>query len=177
MTPEFSRLIPVDRVPEAGLEERIEADDKERAALARRFDLPEIRKFAGDFHIRPLQRGRIQVEGTVTADVVQRCVITLDPFPVELVFPLARFFIAEGARHDHVEELEGDEPDIVNGGAIDLGELAAEELALNLDPYPRKPGAELAAELGGVQPENVQRTTDSPFAALRKLVKSQDGGE
>ena len=29
--PEFSRLIPVDRVPEAGLEEEIEADDKERA--------------------------------------------------------------------------------------------------------------------------------------------------
>ena len=47
MTPEFSRLIPVDRVPEAGLEEQIEADDKERAALARRFDLPEIRKSRG----------------------------------------------------------------------------------------------------------------------------------
>ena len=92
----------------------------------------------------------------MTAEVVQRCIITLDPFPVELVFPLARFFIAEGARHDHVEELEGDEPDIVNRGAIDLGELAAEELALNLDPYPRKPGAEMAVELGGVQPENVQ---------------------
>jgi uncharacterized metal-binding protein YceD (DUF177 family) len=76
-----------------------------------------------------------------------------------------------------VEELEGDEPDIVNGGAIDLGELAAEELALNLDPYPRKPGAELAAELGSVQPENEQRSGDSPFAALRKLVKSEDGGE
>lgn len=63
MTPEFSRLLPVDRVPEAGLEEQIEADDKERAALARRFDLPEIRKFAGDFHIRPLQRGQSRSRG------------------------------------------------------------------------------------------------------------------
>jgi uncharacterized metal-binding protein YceD (DUF177 family) len=108
---------------------------------------------------------------------VQRCVITLDPFPVELAFALERFFIAEGARHDHVEELEGDEPDIVSGDAIDLGELAAEELALNLDPYPRKPGAELAAELQAVQPENVQETADSPFAALKKLVKSEDGGD
>jgi uncharacterized metal-binding protein YceD (DUF177 family) len=177
MTPEFSRLIPVDRIPEAGLEERIEADESERAALARRFDLPEIRSFVGDFHIAPWRRGRIHVEGRVTAEVVQRCVITLDPFPVELAFALERFFIAEGARRDHVEELEGDEPDIVSGDAIDLGELAAEELALNLDPYPRKPGAELAAELGAVQPENVQRTADSPFAALGKLVKSEDGGD
>jgi len=177
MTPEFSRLIPVDRIPETGLEERIEADESERATLAERFDLPEIRSFVGDFHITPWRRGRIHVEGMVTAEVVQRCVITLDPFPVEIAFALERFFIAEGTRRDHVEELEGDEPDIVNGGAIDLGELAAEELALNLDPYPRKLGAELAAEIADVQPENVQRTADSPFAALRKLVRSEDGGE
>jgi uncharacterized metal-binding protein YceD (DUF177 family) len=175
--PEFSRLIPVDRIPEAGLDERIEADDSERAALSRRFDLPEIRSFAADFHVTPWRRGRIHVQGTVNAELVQRCVITLDSFPVELVFPVERFFIAEGTRHDHVEELEGDEPDIVNGGAIDLGELAAEELALNIDPYPRKPGAELAAEIGGVQPENEEGKGDSPFAALRKLVKSKDRGE
>jgi uncharacterized metal-binding protein YceD (DUF177 family) len=177
MTPEFSRLLPVDRIPETGLDERIDADDSERVALAQRFELPEIVKFAADFHITPWRRGRIHVQGNVTAELVQRCVITLDPFPVELVFPIERFFIAEGARHDHVEELEGDEPDIVNGGAIDLGELAAEELALNLDPYPRKPGAELAAEFGIVQPENEQLRGEGPFAALRKLVKPQDRGE
>jgi uncharacterized metal-binding protein YceD (DUF177 family) len=177
MTPEFSRLIPVDRIPETGHDERIEADDSERAALAQRFELPEILNLAVDFHITPWRRGRIHVQGNVTAELVQRCVITLDPFPVELVFPIERFFIAEGARHDHVEELEGDEPDIVNGGAIDLGELAAEELALNLDPYPRKPGAELAAEFGSVQPENEHPGGDGPFAALGKLVKPKDRGE
>src|SRR5262245_33898044 len=177
MTPEFSRLIPVDRIPEAGLDERIEADESERAALAQRFGLPEIRRLTGDIHVTPWRRGRIHVQGRMTAEVVQCCVITLDPFPVDLVFSVERFFIAEGARHDHVEEIEGDEPDIVNGGAIDLGELAAEELALNIDPYPRKPGAEMAAEFGAVQPENEQPPGGSPFAALRKLVKSKDRGE
>ena len=115
------------------------------------------------------------MQGNVTAKLVQRCVITLDPFPVELAFPVGS--MAEGARHDHVEELEGDEPDIVNGGAIDLGELTAEELALNLDPYPRKPGAEMAAEFGAVQPENEQASGSGPFAALQKLVKSKERGE
>jgi uncharacterized metal-binding protein YceD (DUF177 family) len=177
VTPEFSRLIPFDRIPEAGLDERIEADESERVALAQRFALPQILSLAADFHITPWRRGRIHVQGNVTAKLVQRCVITLDPFPVELAFPVERFFMAEGARHDHVEELEGDEPDIVNGGAIDLGELTAEELALNLDPYPRKPGAEMAAEFGAVQPENEQASGDGPFAALQKLVKSKDRGE
>jgi uncharacterized metal-binding protein YceD (DUF177 family) len=177
VTPEFSRLIPVDRIPEGGLDEPIEADETERAALAQRFGLPDILSFAADFHVTPWRRGRIHVQGKAIAALVQRCVITLDPFPVELVFPVERFFIAEGPRQDHVEELEGDEPDIVNGDAIDLGELAAEELALNLNPYPRKPGAEMAEEFRAVQPENEQPGAESPFAALQKLVKSKDRGE
>ena len=57
VTPEFSRLIPVDRIPEAGLDERIEADESERVALAQRFALPRILSLAADFHITPWRRG------------------------------------------------------------------------------------------------------------------------
>jgi hypothetical protein len=38
-----------------------------------------------------------------------------------------------------------DEPEPLEGDRIDLGEIVAEELALAIDPYPRAPGAELAA--------------------------------
>ncbi len=37
-----------------------------------------------------------------------------------------------------------DPPDPIVNGRIDLGQLAAEFLALGLDPYPRKPGVEFA---------------------------------
>jgi hypothetical protein len=67
-------------------------------------------------------------------------------------------------------EQEGDEdpPDPIVDGRIDLGALAAEFLALGLDPYPRKPGAAFA----GAEPEPER---DSPFAALARL-KGGEGG-
>ena len=65
-----------------------------------------------------------------------------------------------------------DPPDLIVNGLFDLGALAAEFLALALDPYPRKPGVsfvETAPEAEG--PESV-----SPFAALRKIAKPQESG-
>jgi hypothetical protein len=52
-------------------------------------------------------------------------------------------------------------------GRIDLGAIAAEHLALGLDPYPRAPGAEFADHI-----EDAARET-SPFAALG-LLKKED---
>jgi hypothetical protein len=67
-------------------------------------------------------------------------------------------------------EEEGDEdpPDPIIDGRIDLGALAAEFLALGLDPYPRKPGAAFE----GAEPEPER---DSPFAALARL-RGGEGG-
>ena len=53
-----------------------------------------------------------------------------------------------------------DEPDPLIDGRIDLGELAAEFVALGLDPYPRKPGVEFEA------PERTETKRTSPFASL-----------
>jgi hypothetical protein len=66
------------------------------------------------------------------------------------------------------EEGEEDPPDPIIDGRIDLGALAAEFLALGLDPYPRKPGA--AFDLGEAEPER-----ESPFAALARLRGEKDG--
>ena len=50
-------------------------------------------------------------------------------------------------------------PDPIIEGRIDLGALAAEFLALGLDPYPRKPGVDFAAPADASAPA-------SPFAVL-----------
>ncbi len=52
---------------------------------------------------------------------------------------------------------------------IDLGELVVQELAVALDPYPRKPGAEVPAEY---RPPEVE-TKEGPFAALKALKGEQ----
>ena len=52
-----------------------------------------------------------------------------------------------------------------DGGAIDLGETAAETMALALDPFPRGPGAEAALKAAGV----ISEEEAGPFGALAGL--------
>ena len=52
-------------------------------------------------------------------------------------------------------------------GAIDLGEVAAETMALALAPFPRGPGADAALKQAGVLSEGEA----GPFGALAGLLK------
>ena len=62
---------------------------------------------------------------------------------------------------------EGEEDiDLISHGEVDLGELVVESLALELDPYPRRPGEVFEA------PEDIDIEKEkSPFAALKNLRK------
>ena len=51
-------------------------------------------------------------------------------------------FVPVGAESDDTDPESEDEIPYA-GGVLDLGEAAAEQLALALDPFPRKPGAAL----------------------------------
>ena len=66
-----------------------------------------------------------------------------------------------------VISMDDESPDLVEDGQIDLGQYAVEQLALRLDPFPRKPGAEF------VQPEEPGEV--SPFAVLKSLKPSGEG--
>lgn len=171
---EFSRPFPVDRVPELGAFEKLEAEAAERAALAERFGLVSIGQFAGKLHLKPWRKGGLVVAGELSATVTQTCVVSLEPFEQELTVPVERYFLGQtnaGATQiSHLEDLEDDELDVISGSSVDLGELAAESLGLALDPYPRKPGAVFIAADG----ENAPEAPRNPFASLAKLREKGD---
>lgn len=180
-TNEFSRRLAIDPWPDAGVEVDVSADRAERAALARRFDLVEVRSLRGrgrlERHVEPAE---LVLRGWLEADVVQSCIVSLEPVPARLCQPVERRYRPEGTRRAGpgrfqpigVVELEDDEAEVepLADREIDLGEAFAEELGLALDPYPR--AADVAAieatalgphvRLGPAEP-------DRPFAALRQL--------
>ena len=169
MTPEFSR---VERLDAIGGEERqvqIAADAGERAALARRFGLVAIEGLAANLGIRREAAG-IAVRGRVTARVVQACVITGAPLTSTVDEPVALLFVelARGGGGEEEVELTSDALDTVEieGGGIDLGEAAAETMALALDPFPRSPDADAAAAEAGLMREE----DAGPFGALKGLL-------
>ena len=124
--------------------------------------------------ILPAQR--TASSGEVKANIRQSCVVTLEDFDSEVVEAIEAIFappvrevpekIKGRAPVVEVSVFEGEDPpeEIING-SIYLGVLAAEYLALGLNPWPRKPDAEFGASAD----DHANRETASPFAALARL--------
>ncbi|MBX3594995.1 DUF177 domain-containing protein [Sphingomonas sp.] len=169
MTPEFSRPVRLDTIGAGDRHSEISADVDERRALARRFGLIAIDRLDARFDVHRAAAG-IVAQGRLSAAVVQPCSVTGEPVPATIDEDVRLRFVAEGSQTGDEIELSEDDCDTVfySGGAIDLGEAAAETLALALDPFPRGPGAEAALRAAGVLSEEEA----GPFAALAKLKKT-----
>ena len=176
MTDPLSRIVRVDALPRDGETVTIEANDAERQALAAFLKLPAIGRLAATLTVKKAARGGARVVGVVRGEVTQTCVVTLELFPATIEEEVdVRFAPAEDPRAarrpaeepETVSMTDEDEPDPLIDGKIDLGALAAEFLALGLDPYPRKPGVQFAS------PEEPEPEA-TPFAVLRRGLKPAD---
>jgi len=157
---EFSRPLQVDRVPKLGSTEKLSADPAELKALALRFRIPALHALSAEIRATPWRGGGLKLEGHITADLEQVSVISLEAFRETVSVPLARYFLPPGAVVDNDQE---DDADPIDNGWIDLGEVVAETLALDLEPYPRKPGE---AFPGHVEDDGDAAKAPSPFAVL-----------
>lgn len=157
---EFSRPLQVDRVPKLGSTEKLAAEPEELKALARRFRIPALHALTAEIRATPWRGGGMKLEGHVTADMEQVSVISLEAFRETVSVPLARYFLPPGAVVDNEQE---DDADPIENGWIDLGEVVAETLALDLEPYPRRPGE---AFPGHVEDDGDGAKAPNPFAVL-----------
>lgn len=168
--PEFHRPLIIGRIG-VGHAETLVASEAECAALARRMGLPAITALRCSFTLVPTGKSGFTADGRLTARVLQTCVVSLEDFAADIddVFRV-QFVPAErlAAADDMATVDDPDSEDEVpyHGTTIDLGEAAAEQLALVLDPYPRAPDAvHPAAEPADDQPPH-------PFAGLGRLRKT-----
>jgi len=148
----------------AGLTRRLEPDAAARVRIARSLDLASLEAFVAEMTVAPVANAGWRLSGRIRAEAVQTCGITLEPLPVAIDQGFAIDLVeeAEPESDDEIEVgVEDDAPDIIEDGRIDLGQYAVEQLALTLDPFPRKPGAEF------VQPEEPKEI--SPFAVLKQF--------
>lgn len=187
--PELSRIVIADKVTTGGGHEVVTASAAECAALADRFDLISVANLKAKLRLRRIRSEFIKVTGELEADVVQRCVVTLEPVPAHVKEEFSALYAPdhlipkeeEDEGSDQMQYLGGDEdfPEPMPGGRIDLGELVAQNLSLALDPYPRKDGVEFTPILEDVGPDTLSLTEDAPpepprqnpFAALSRLKK------
>lgn len=163
MSSEYSVILRAHEI--GGTPRRIElaADDGQRAALASRFDLLALDLLAGTVEVRREARG-ISVSGRIEGRGAQACVASGEPVPFRVKEKISLLLVDAPGDGGEIE-LSADDLDVepLDGDIIDVGELAAQALALALDPYPRKAGA-----VAGIMTEEEAVAARSPFAALKK---------
>jgi uncharacterized metal-binding protein YceD (DUF177 family) len=140
MKAELYRPLAVDKIGQAGLDVRVEASTAECSALASRMRLPAILCVACDFHLKRQAAGHVTARGRLSARLVQTCVISLEEFETIVREDFTIRFVENGRESQEID-LESDDEVPFQNGVLDLGEAAAQQLALSLDPYPRLPEA------------------------------------
>ena len=156
----------------------VTAEPAELAAVARRFDLVAVESLEARLSFA-FDGDDVAVGGLLEAEVVQRCVATGEPLSARLsselhvrYVPLARL---EAAEADAEIELGAEDLDIIGyaGLAIDIGDMLADTLALELDPFPRIPDADAWLAARGISGE----AEAGPFGALAGLANRLKSGD
>lgn len=148
-----------------GTGRRLVADEAQRAALAGQLELDSLELLEAQVEVLPWGRD-YEIKGTFRASVVQTCGVTLEPLPSEIEgrFSVKASETPPEEEHDPTMEIgleTPDPPDLIENGEIDLAAYVIEHLALEIDPFPRKPGVEFEPPVTAPEP--------SPFAVLAQL--------
>ncbi len=157
---ELARPFPTTRIG-AGARFVVEARPEECAALAARMGIAGIHSVTCRFDLQRGPHDTVRAEGLLQARVSQVCVVTLEPFDADLAESFTLSFVPEGQESDDLD-LDADDEVTYAGGILELGEATAEQLALALDPFPRKAGATMH--------EAAEAPDANPFTALSKLL-------
>jgi hypothetical protein len=162
------RLFDLGELTQAGSEIAVSAGPGELKPLAEWLDVEAVKRLSAAVTLTRLSQTRFSYAAELIADVVQSCVVTLEPIETHIVRPVARelHLVSHLQTQGRVHVLapgEEDGPEEIDSPRYDLCAPLLEELALAIDPYPRKQGVEFALPAAAGEPPQ------SPFAALKDL--------
>ncbi|MTI46186.1 uncharacterized metal-binding protein YceD (DUF177 family) [Roseibium hamelinense] len=174
----FSHKINAERFGDATKTLVVEPEAAALKKIAKDYGLADLKSLKAELTIAPWKKAGARVSGKISAHIVQRCVVSLEDFDTVLEDEVDRTFEAVARKTRRPRDLNADgeieielesldPPDVMIDGVIDLGAVICEQLALSIDPFPRKPGAAFEAPQEETEADDAE--TPSPFAALAKL--------
>ncbi len=172
---EFSHIVRAEDVPPKGAHIKFEADARNCEKLAVRLHVDEVADLSVEAHMTPFGKRGMMAIGKVSGRVLQQCGVTLQPVwtPIEVDFTtefqpcdiVLQYVVPE-------DDFEAEVPEIIEDGAVDLGEVATQIFAMEVPVYPRAPDAEF---VNLIDANDVEEEKPSPFAALQALKASDEG--
>jgi len=151
-------------------------------ALAKRLGLQSISDFWLEVSFDQTCEGRTKLNVNYSANVIQLCIVSLDPVPERLadqfsvlceVPSIRRSGQAaqlEANREVLVDPFDEDVLEIYDEDEIDVGELATQYMSLALNPYPRATGIEEKFDLAYPEEDSnsigAKKEKGNPFSIL-----------
>ncbi|MAH83476.1 MAG: hypothetical protein CBB68_03825 [Rhodospirillaceae bacterium TMED8] len=133
-------------LPPSGYRAAFRLSEANCNAVAERLGKISISDIFADLSVtKAIDAKHYNVFGTVNVKLVQTCVVTLDPLEQDLVSRVDLKFEESVSCGDIEWDVSGDVDDIIDpperviGGVIDLGDLIVQQIALDLEPFPRSP--------------------------------------
>jgi uncharacterized metal-binding protein YceD (DUF177 family) len=168
--PELSHAVRFDRIGTGVVTVTLAPNANTRARIAGRFELLSLDRFNAELTVRRRRdSGWIEVSGSVSAAVVQACVVTTDPVAAEVEAVIHELFDDSGAVDPDEIDIDplADTPEPVLGDRLDVGEIAVQAFGLALDPYPRATPS--TGPMTIVADDGPSVAPSSPFAKLAGL--------
>lgn len=166
-TPIWSHRVRLSDLSRGPLVVHLVTDEAIRTALAKHLGVRGIKSLTAEARMRPWLDGA-EIGGRFEALVEQESGISLELFDQLVEGPLEVRLVPAGSPNAPDPEVEieldteaPDPPEILDGDVIDVAAYVVEHLAVEIDPFPRRPGETF--EYSPPQDD------DSPFAVLKRL--------
>jgi hypothetical protein len=160
------------RLSQAGDEVVLSPSAEELQRIAEWADVDKVDSFTARIELRKITHTRYAFDVDLVADIVQSCVVTLEPVKTHLERKFSRDLLLTQAAQHVAKEIdiapigEDGQEEIANL-RYDLAAPVLEEFALAIDPYPRAPGVAFEPLPDPDQAES------HPFAALERLKSAE----
>ncbi|MEO0400011.1 MAG: YceD family protein [Pseudomonadota bacterium] len=172
---DFKATLQVDAGP---LRFSLNATPEQQADAASRLDVVAVTALAGEGVIKVKgAKGAVReaiIEGVASAALTRRCVASLEPMDEDVETPF-KVRLVEAV--DEEDSHSDDDVDLLDGDAVDVGDLLIQQVALAMQPYPRKADAPSfpkadAPPTDSASPQDTK--TSGAFADLKTLL-NKDG--
>ena len=113
--------------------------------------------------------------GKINATIIQACSVTLEPISSTLCIPVRLIFAEEDHyTHASLKDFNPEEeapPELMYRGEFDLGDVLIQLLAVEINPFPRKPETSFDdyQEINRYPTEEERNISDHPFSKLAEL--------
>ena len=168
----FVSIYDLSDLSDAGAEITLSPTEEQRTRLAQWAGVDAVESFVARISLQRRSANRFGYDAKLTADILQSCVVTLEPVHSHLDVDIERTLhlvkvpsSAQISAHELAPSAE-EGPEEIQDPRYDIAGPVLEEFALAIDPYPRATGVVFEAPADS-------EAGESPFAALKSL-KSGD---